>query len=148
MNVLHFPITFPEVFLRPRSGFDLIVGNPPWEEATLEEDIFWGRYRPGGLRRTLSQREQEQVIQEFRLQRPDLYARYQAELRAIEVTRNALIKGPFPGMGTGDADLYKAFCWRFWFLVFESGGRFAVVLPRTSLMAKGSSEFQIGRAHV
>ena len=29
----HFPVAFPEVFLRERSGFDVILGNPPWEKA-------------------------------------------------------------------------------------------------------------------
>src|SRR5262249_29305601 len=29
---VHFPIAFPEVFLRPRDGFDVILGNPPWEK--------------------------------------------------------------------------------------------------------------------
>lgn len=43
MPPFHFPIAFPEVFLRDRSGFDVIVGNPPWEEATLEEDDYWAR---------------------------------------------------------------------------------------------------------
>ena len=38
----HFPIAFPQVFLRGRAGFDVILGNPPWEEVRqLEEDRFW-----------------------------------------------------------------------------------------------------------
>jgi len=45
-------------------------------------------------------------------------------------------------MGTGDPDLYKAFCWRFWNLVCEDGGRIGVVLPRSALAAKGSTEFR------
>ena len=32
LHVLHFPIAFPEVFLRDRPGFDVILGNPPWQE--------------------------------------------------------------------------------------------------------------------
>ena len=44
MQPLHFPVAFPEVFLRERAGFDVILGNPPWEEATLEEDAFWARH--------------------------------------------------------------------------------------------------------
>jgi len=143
MHTLHFPVAFPEVFLRERAGFDVILGNPPWEEATIEEDAFWGRHRPGGLRRTLSQREQELVIAEFRNERPDLVECYEAELMEAEITRRALMRGPFPGMGTGDADLYKGFCWRFWFLVTEDSGRIGVVLPRSALTAKGSTEFRL-----
>ena len=47
LRPFHFPIAFPEVFLRDPAGFDVILGNPPWEEATLEEDDFWSRYLPG-----------------------------------------------------------------------------------------------------
>jgi hypothetical protein len=45
-------------------------------------------------------------------------------------------------MGTGDPDLYKAFCWRFWHLAAAEGGRIGVVLPRNALAAKGSMDFR------
>lgn len=54
----------------------------------------------------------------------------------------ALAKGPYPRMGTGDPDLYKAFCWRFWRLTAANGGRIGVVLPRSALSAKGSTHFR------
>lgn len=56
--------------------------------------------------------------------------------------RKALVGGAYPGMGTGDPDLYKAFCWRFWKLTCEGGGRIGVVLPRSALAAKGSTDFR------
>jgi Eco57I restriction-modification methylase len=140
MHTTHFPVAFPEVFLRERAGFDVILGNPPWEEATLEEDAFWARHYPG--LRSLPQREQEALKTDLRKDRPDLLAQYEEELATAESTRRALVRGPFPGMGTGDPDLYKAFCWRFWFLVAEKGGRIGVVLPRSVLAAKGSEEFR------
>ena len=56
--------------------------------------------------------------------------------------RKALIGGAYPGMGTGDPDLYKAFCWRFWHLTAAEGGRIGVVLPRSALAAKGSTPFR------
>ena len=142
LHAFHFPIAFPEVFLRERPGFDVIVGNPPWQEATLEEDMFWARYVPGGFRRALSQRELEATKAQFRRQRPDLFELYEKELAEAEALRRALTAGPYPGMGTGDPDLYKAFCWRFWTLVCEDGGRIGVVLPRSALAAKGSTEFR------
>lgn len=141
LRPFHFPIAFPEVFLRERSGFDVILGNPPWEEATLEEHAFWARHVPG--LRGLSQREQERTKERLRRERPDLVALYEAELAEAEATRLALTKGPYPGMGTGDPDLYKAFCWRFWNLVCAGGGWIGVVLPRSAFNAKGSTEFRL-----
>ncbi len=140
LQPFHFPAAFPEVFLRPRRGFDVILGNPPWEEATLEEHAFWARHWPG--LRGLTQREREALIAKIRRQRPDLVELYERELAEAEALRKALVTGPFPGMGTGDPDLYKAFCWRFWHLVARDGGWIGVVLPRSAFNAKGSTDFR------
>jgi len=136
----HFPIAFPEVFLRDRPGFDVIVGNPPWEEATLEEDDFWTRYLPG--LQGMAQHEQERVRAGFREERPDLAVQYEREVAEASAVRQVLVTGPFPGMGTGDPDFYKAFCWRFWQLICPSRGRLGVVLPRSVFNTKGSTLFR------
>ena len=141
INPTHFPVVFPEVFLRERAGFDVILGNPPWEKAISKEDAFWPRFIPGF--NGFSQREQEVLRADMRKARPDLVVQYQFERTQNKALRAALNAGPFPGMGTGDPDLYKAFCWRFWFLVPESTGRIGVVLPRSALVAKGSKEFRL-----
>jgi hypothetical protein len=137
----HFPIAFPEVFLRERSGFDVIVGNPPWEEATVEEDRFWTRHYPGF--HSLTQKEQESAKKRLRKDRPDLVEAYEDEVKKAEFLRSVLTSGPFPGMGTGDPDVYKAFSWRFWNLVHAAGGRIGVVLPRSAWAAKGSEDFRV-----
>ena len=140
LHVLHFPIAFPEVFLRDRPGFDVILGNPPWDEVTIEEHAFWARHSPG--LRALSQQQQETKKAQLREARPDLLAQYEKELGETVRIRNALGSGAFPGMGTGDPDLYKAFCWRFWHLTAIDGGQIGVVLPRSALSAKGSGVFR------
>ncbi len=140
LQPLHFPVAFPEVFLRSRPGFDVILGNPPWEEATVEEHAFWARYYPG--LRGLPQREQESKKATLRKERPDLLKLYREEVATAEALRKALVAGPYPGMGTGDPDLYKAFCWRFWHLLCPDGGRMGVVLPRSAWAAKGSDAFR------
>ncbi len=137
---LHFPVAFPEVFLRDRSGFDVILGNPPWKKPKVEEHGFWARHFPG--LRGMSQRDQEAEKARFRRERPDLVAALDAEVKENADVRRALLGGDFPGMGTGDADVYKAFCWRFWRLTAEDDGRIGVVLPRSALQAKGSQEFR------
>ena len=136
----HFPIAFPEVFLGKRTGFDVIVGNPPWEVSKVEENDFWSRHRPGY--QALPQHERERIKRRMRQERPDLVHQYEAEVAKADLLRKALTAGPFPGMGTGDPDVYKAFSWRFWNLVRNPGGRLGVVLPRSAFNAKGSAEFR------
>ncbi len=140
LHTFHFPVAFPEVFLRERPGFDVIVGNPPWEKTQVEEHEFWCRHMPG--LRSLTQGERERLYQQLKRERPELVEAYEAEVRAQEGLRAALMAGPYPGMGAGHPDLYKAFCWRFWNLVCEDGGRIGVVLPRSALAAKGSTAFR------
>ena len=141
LHALHFPVAFPEVFLGDRPGFDVILGNPPWQEATLEEHAFWARHFPG--LRSQPQRTQEMEKARLRGERPDLVSLYEAELSEAERIRRALVGGTYPGMGTGDPDFYKAFCWRFWRLAAPNGGRLGVVLPRSALAAKGSTDFRL-----
>lgn len=151
----HFPIAFPQVFLRERPGFDVILGNPPWEEATVEEDRFWVRYVPG--LQGLAQGEQERLKTDWREKRPDLVVAYRRELAEAALLRKMLTsklpkppntprdepeKSLFPGMGTGDPDVYKAFVWRFWGLVNQPTGRVGVVVPRSVFSVKGSTEFR------
>jgi hypothetical protein len=54
-RAFHWPLEFPEV--AAAGGFDAVVGNPPWEEVTIEELAFFARYQPGlrgsGLSRPL-----------------------------------------------------------------------------------------------
>ena len=140
LHPLHFPIAFPEVFLRDRPGFDVILGNPPWKEATVEEHAFWARHFPG--LRGLSQSNQEREKACLRMERPDLVSAYEVECKKMERVRAALLGGNYPDMGTGDPDLYKAFCWRFWHLSVEEDGRIGVVLPRSAFAAKGSTMFR------
>ena len=137
IHALHFPIAFPEVFLRDRPGYDVILGNPPWREARVQELAFWARHFPG--LRGLPQHEHEAQRKRLRRERPDLVAAHEAERDEMERVRKALVGGAYPGMGTGNPDLYKAFCWRFWHLTAAEGGRIGVVLPRSALAAKGST---------
>ena len=43
----HWPLEFPNVFHREHLGFDVVVGNPPWNEITVEELAFYALREPG-----------------------------------------------------------------------------------------------------
>lgn len=135
LSPAHMPVLFPEVFLRENPGFDVMVGNPPWEKVKVEEHQWWGVRIPG--LRSMAQAQKNQVLSEFRAQRPDLEREYLAEVEATDALRAVLVKGPYPGLGSGgDPDLYQAFAWRFWTLL-RDGGRAANVLPRGALSGSG-----------
>lgn len=134
----HMPFLFPEVFLRDRAGFDVLLGNPPWEKVKVETDQWWGMRLPG--LRSMPQKQKIAALKEFRQSRPDLEAEFEAEQAAV-LALNAVIKnGPFD-LGSGDTDLYQAFAWRNWQLIRE-GGRFAAVLPRGALAGSGLASWR------
>jgi hypothetical protein len=138
-NPIHFPAAFPEVFEGKNAGFDVTIGNPPWEEEQLDKDNFWRRYEPG--LKGKSKREKVDRIEELENARPDLAAAYELEWEEKRKRREILTSGPYPGIGTGDPDTYKAFCWRFWHLI-DTGGSIGVVLPRSAFLSAGTEGFR------
>ena len=131
LNPAHMPVLFPEVFVRDNPGFDVLLGNPPWETVKVEEQKWWWLRFPGlGLRR-MAKLEQKIAIAELRQRRPDLVAEYEADVASAAKYARALNNGPFE-LGSGDTDLYQVFAWRYWHLL-RASGRSAVVLPRPAV---------------
>jgi len=139
LNPAHMPYLFPEVFLRDIPGFDVLIGNPPWEELVYEPIKFWTLHFPGLKGNTGS--HQQELITGYAESHPNLVVEMESEKAAANTLRAVLAKGPFPGLETGNADLYKAFCWRYLHLT-RRGGRFAMVLPRTATSALGSAQWR------
>src|SRR5262249_51207136 len=140
LRTLHFPIAFPEVFLRDEPGFDCVLGNPPWEKLQIERHSFYALHFPG--LRGLSQADAEGEIERINRERPDVLEAYEAETSRTHQVVSSLARGPYPGLTAGRPDLYKAFAWRFLALL-RSGGRFGVVLPRKAVEASGMSDWRI-----
>lgn len=59
----------------------------------------------------------------------------------VDALRKVLLAGPYPGLGTGDVDLYSAFAWRFWHLLRDSG-RSGIVVPRSQFNAAGGRQWR------
>lgn len=135
----HMPYLFPEVFLRERPGFDVLVGNPPWEKLHVEEHQWWGLRIPG--LRSMPQAQRSKLLAEFRDTRPDLEEQYRADISLSEAMNRAVAAGPFPGIGAAHLDLFQAFAWRFWGLLRESGVA-ANVLPRGALSGSSLSQWR------
>jgi Eco57I restriction-modification methylase len=138
MSFLHWPLAFPTIFSRERSGFDAVIGNPPWEEVTVERLAFYGLFQPG--LRSLPQRERETAIQELLADRPDLEGRLAEEQERAALQRRYLNSDEYESM-SGDPDLYKFFSQRYRGLL-ANGGVLGVVLPRSVFITDGSAGFR------
>jgi hypothetical protein len=133
----HMPYLFPEVFLRDNPGFDVILGNPPWKDIVFDEPRFWSSHSPGLM--TLNIRERSAAIADLRQKHPMLVLELEIQRRVFEDLRRVL-HSFFP-LGSGNTDLYKAFCFKFW-SVIRSGGRIGVVLPKTAFSAAGLADWR------
>ena len=137
----HWPLEFPGVFHRKRPGFDVVVGNPPWNKVKFEMLSFLALHDPGiqGLRSGV---ERDKRAGRLLQQRPELKQKIDDIKQQVEVQRN--FYRPTNGytiQGGGDTDLYKLFCERYRSISREQGF-VGVVLPRSAFLNEGSRGFR------
>jgi len=143
LKFFHWPLAFPEIF-DPASetpGFDVVVGNPPWNEVTIEELGFYALHDPG-LRGLQTEQQRQARIARLLERFPEL--RDELELRKEEVAKLRTFFGPENGyelQGGGDTDVYQLFSERYTALC-RPGGRLGVVLPRSAFLTEGARGFR------
>ena len=72
------PVPLPRGLPASNPGFDVLLGNPPWEEVMVEEPKFWLRIEPGLL--GLKPADAKCRISQLRAERPDLLPVLQEEI--------------------------------------------------------------------
>lgn len=142
LEPLHWPLAFPRVFARSNPGFDAVVGNPPWNEITVERTGFFIQHDPGlGSVRRADERERriERLVERF----PELAREYEEAAQAAARLRAYFRSGDgdYALQGAGDLDLYELFCERYGVLLREGGG-LGVVLPRSAFYVDGTVGFR------
>ena len=137
----HWPLEFPNVFHRERPGFDVVIGNPPWNKVKFEMPSFLALHDPGirGLRSSL---ERDERANRLFQQRPKLRQEIEETQRQIEEQRRFFRpENGYSIQGSGDTDLYKLFCERYASLSHKQGFM-GVVLPRVAFLNDGSRGFR------
>ena len=137
----HWPLELPSVFHRKRPGFDVVIGNPPWNKVKFEMPSFLALHDPGirGLRSTL-----ERDTREARLfqEKPELQEEIEdTQRRIVEQRRFFKPENGYTIQGSGDTDLYKLFCERY-ASISRKEGFLGVVLPRVAFINDGSRGFR------
>ncbi len=136
---VHFPTAWPEVFARgERSGFDCLLGNPPWEKVVVDREVWWGMHLPGV--RSLPVAKRRARIDALEAQRPDLSAEFESERERAEALK-LVLRATFPNLGSGQTDLYKAFSWANLTLC-RDGGKIGMVLPRSAVSDAGMANWR------
>lgn len=136
-HFFHYEVAFPEAFAGERKGFDVIVGNPPWDKTKFADTDFFPQYHSNY--RSLKNSEKA-AVQARLLESPHIAAAYQNAL-AFHDTANAYYKDKavFPlNKGFGDGNLFRLFVERNLGLL-KPGGNLSYVLPSALMFEEGST---------
>ncbi|MDA0635944.1 hypothetical protein OUY22_21185 [Nonomuraea sp. MCN248] len=132
-GVTHLPYRFPEVFVRSTPGFDVILGNPPWDKVRWEAAPFWAGIFPGVV--ALKDEARKAKITELRKMHPMEAIREQEEMAHREVLQQ-LFKASYALRGDTHLEFAQLMLERALKLKRISG-YLGLVLPRQSMVLAG-----------
>jgi len=104
---LHWHLAFPQI--HQQGGFDVVLGNPPWERVKLQEQEFFAARDPE-VANALNAAARKTLIAALPRTNPALHAEYVEALRRAEGTSHILRQsGRYPLCGRGDVNTYAVF---------------------------------------
>ncbi|WP_345907082.1 Eco57I restriction-modification methylase domain-containing protein [Sphaerochaeta sp. UBA5849] len=133
-NVLHWSFAFPQVFAK--GGFDVVLGNPPWEKITIKEQEFFASRNPEIAKAQNAAKRKALIDKLATGSEADkmLYQDFLAEEHQAEALSNFIhVKeeqyGQYPLSGIGDTNLYALFAELVSKLREKNKGRVGIIVP-------------------
>ncbi|MFZ4561097.1 MAG: Eco57I restriction-modification methylase domain-containing protein, partial [Saprospiraceae bacterium] len=125
-HFFHWPLEFPDVFAQ--GGFDVLLGNPPWERIKLQQQEYFAT-RDAAIANAANKAERERLIKQMAENRPDVYAPFQDALHEAEATSKFLRSSErYALTAVGDINTYSVFSELFSQLV-RPEGRAGFIVP-------------------
>lgn len=134
-GALHWPLEFPDIMAQ--GGFDVVLGNPPWERIKLQEKEFFAA-RDAEIATAQNKAARDRLIKALRdaavgSPKHMLFEEFEKEKRRSEATSTFVrlkgsVGGRFQYTGTGDVNTYALFAELFANLT-GPGGRAGVIVP-------------------
>ncbi|MEW4565785.1 N-6 DNA methylase [Bremerella sp. JC770] len=149
----HWHLAFPDVFRLSddafitdnvhagwNGGFDVILGNPPWESAEIKEKEWFSSFRPE-IAKTKTASARKKLISELATNDPGLFRLFSDTKRQQEA-RSHFVKssGRFPLCGKGKTNLY-ALMVETMRMVLNRRGSLGCVVPPGIATDDGNKEF-------
>lgn len=104
---LRFPAAFPAT--GEASGFDVVLGNPPWDRIKIQEKE-WFAARAPEIASAPNSAARRRMIVALAEQRSEVYREFVHALRESDATSHFLRKsGRYPLAGRGDVNTYAVF---------------------------------------
>lgn len=136
----HWHLAFPDVFRLPgmdeisenelagwSRGFDVVLGNPPWEKINLKGEEFFAETHPE-IARAATKAVRNRLVEQLKKDDPLGFARYDhAKDEHDRISGFFRLSGYFPQTGISRINLYSVFC-ETGLRLLSSGGRLGMVL--------------------
>lgn len=137
-HFFHWHLAFPTVF--ERGGFDVVLGNPPWERVKLQEIEFFAARDPQ-IAGAVNAAARKKLIQKLVLDNPPLWEEWTAALRESDgQTRFIRDSGRYPLCGKGDINTYALFAEHNRAMLATSG-RAGFIVPTGIATDDGTKEY-------
>ncbi len=137
----HWHLAFPDVFRVPTKGetpeneqagwsggFDVVLGNPPWERIKIQEKEWFASRRPD-IATAANAAQRRRMISNLLYEDPAMYAAFMDNQRQAtgesHLVRNS---GRYPLCGRGDVNTYSIFA-ETMRLVINPTGRVGCIVP-------------------
>jgi hypothetical protein len=125
-RALHWPLAFPEVMIG-KGGFDVVIGNPPWEVVQLGEEEYFTSRAPEIA--ALKGATRKRAIASLEAERPDIFAQFETDKRSFDAMNEfARTCGRFDLTARGKVNTYGLFAEHFLGLA-GAKGRAGMIVP-------------------
>ena len=113
-HVFHWPLMFPEILGDNGSGFDCVLGNPPWEKPKVEDVKWFASHQVPEIANAQNADKRKKLIKALATgSEPEqlLYAEYQRDLQLAQCLSNFIHlkdkdQGRFTLTGIDDCNLF------------------------------------------
>ena len=118
-GLFHWELAFPEVFAH--GGFDVVLGNPPWERVKLQEQEFFAKREPS-IAKARNAAERKKLIAGLPATNPALWLDWTRASRIAQGQSHfARQSGRYPLCGKGDINTYALFAEHNWKVLAPDG---------------------------
>ena len=118
-DLFHWELAFPDVFAR--GGFDVVLGNPPWERLKLQEQEFFARREPA-IAKARNAAARKKLIAALPATDPGLWREWTRATRIAQGQSHFVRQsGRYPLCGKGDINTYALFAEHNWRVLAPRG---------------------------
>ncbi|WP_137157410.1 N-6 DNA methylase [Rhizobium sp. FKL33] len=137
-RAFHWPLEFPDIM--QRGGFDVVLGNPPWERVKLQEQEFFA-LRDAEIATAKNAAARKKLIDQLDETNPRLAKDWQDALRTAATESHFMrASGRFPLGGVGDVNTYAIFADLAW-AALHPRGRAGIIIPNGLVVGFTYREF-------